>query len=97
MYTVTAEVWRHSGPSGWHFVTLPADVADEVRARTIARPFGSVAARVTVGGVAWETSLFADTKRGSYLLPLKADVRRRAKIAAGDTVTLTIALADPVG
>ena len=72
-----------------------AEVADEVRARSVAKPFGSVAARVTLGEVAWETSLFADSKSASYLLPLKADVRRRTRIEAGDTVTLTIALADP--
>ena len=97
MYTVTGEVWRHPGAGGWHFVTLPSEVADEVRARSIAKPFGSVAARVAVGEVVWETSLFADTRSASYLLPLKADVRRRARIEEGDTVTLTIALADRAG
>jgi hypothetical protein len=95
MFTVSGEVWRHPGAGGWHFVTLPDDVADEVRARSIAKPFGSVAARVSVGAVTWETSLFADTKSGSYLLPIKAPVRRRAGIEAGDAVTLSIALADP--
>ena len=94
-YTITGEIWRYPGPGGWHFLTLPPEVADEVRARSVAKPFGSVAARVNVGEVAWETSLFADTTSASYLLPLKADVRRRAGIADGDTVTLTIALADP--
>ena len=95
MYIFTGEVWRCPGAGGWHFLTLPPEVADEVRARSVAKPFGSVAARVTVGEVAWETSLFADTKSASYLLPLKADVRRRARIEEGDTVTLTIALAVP--
>ena len=95
MYTVTGEVWRYPGTGGWHFLTLPPEVADEVRARSAAKPFGSIAARVTAGAVSWETSLFADTKSASYLLPLKADVRRRARIEAGDTVTVTIVLADP--
>ena len=95
MYTITANVWRHPGQGGWHFVSLPPDVADEVRARSLTTPFGAVAARVTVGTVEWETSLFADTGRATYLLPLKADVRRRAGIAAGDAITLTIALAGP--
>jgi hypothetical protein len=94
VYTVIGEVWRYPGPGGWHFLTLPPEVADEVRARSVAKPFGSVGARVTVGPVSWETSLFADTKRASYLLPLKADVRRRARIEEGDVVTATIALVD---
>jgi hypothetical protein len=57
--------------------------------RSPAKPFG--AARVTVGAVEWETSLFADTQRATYLLPVKADVRRRVGIEAGDAITLTIA------
>jgi hypothetical protein len=76
-------------------VSLPSEVADEVRARSPAKPFGAVAARVTVGAVEWETSLFADTQRATYLLPVKADVRRRVGIEAGDAITLTIALAEP--
>jgi hypothetical protein len=93
-YTVTAEVWLYPGEAGWHFVTLPPDVADDVRARSgaSARPFGSVPARITIGGTTWSTSLFADTKSASYLIPLKAPVRRREGIAAGDTVTLVITL-----
>jgi hypothetical protein len=95
VFTVTGEIWRYPGAGGWHFLTLPVEVADEVRARSIAKPFGSVAARVSAGDVSWETSLFADTKSESYLLPLKADARRRAGIGEGDMVTLQIALVDP--
>jgi hypothetical protein len=97
VFTVSGEVWRYPGAGGWHFLTLPAEVADEVRARSLTKPFGSVAARVTAGEISWETSLFADTKSASYLLPLKADVRRRAGIGAGDTVTLEIVLVDQAG
>ena len=92
VYTVTGEVWRYPGPGGWHFLTLPPDVADDVRARAIAKPFGSVRARATIGTTTWETSLFADTKSASYLLPLKAIVRRQAGIEEGDIVTVTLAL-----
>jgi uncharacterized protein DUF1905 len=95
VWTVSGEVWRHPGPGGWHFVTMPTEVADEVRARSLAKPFGSVPVRATVGATTWESSLFADTKSESYLLPVKADVRRRAGIEAGDTVTLTIVLTEP--
>jgi hypothetical protein len=95
IYTITAEVWLHPGEAGWHFVTLPPEIADDVRARTAAsaRPFGSVPARISIGSTTWSTSLFADTKSTSYLLPLKETVRRREGIAAGDTVTLSVSLA----
>lgn len=94
-YTFTAAVWRHDGPAAWHFVTLPADLADELRARTAGagRPFGTVPVRVTVGATTWSTSLFADTARGSYVLPLKAAVRRRLGVGDGDEVDVMLSVA----
>ena len=93
-FRVTAEVWRHPGEGGWHFVTLPADLADElhVRAAGARRPFGSIPVAVTLGSSAWSTSAFRDTKLDSYVLPLKADVRRRERIGHGDSVRLEIEL-----
>jgi hypothetical protein len=93
-YRVTAELWRHPGEAGWHFITLPADVADDVRARTAgaARPFGSLPVRATIGRTTWSTSLFADTRTASYLLPVKAQVRRRERVEDGDAVLVELAL-----
>jgi len=89
-YALSAEVWRHAGPAGWHFVTLPTDLADELKARNAGdgRAFGTVPVNVTVGRSTWTTSLFADTKSGSYLLPIKAEIRRREALGDGDTATL---------
>ena len=92
MFTFSAEAWQNPGGAGWHFVTLPPEVADEIRARTQQRPFGSVPVTATVGDTSWQTSIFADTRSHSYLLPLKADARRRAGIAAGDRVTVSLDL-----
>jgi hypothetical protein len=93
-YDVTAEVWRHRGSAGWHFVTLPPDVADEIQARyaDAHREFGTLPVRATIGSTIWATSLFKDGQSGSYLLPLKADVRRRERIEDGLTVTVRIEL-----
>jgi len=94
VHSVTAQLWRHPGDAGWHFVTLPPDLADEIRARSAGstRPFGSVPVRVTIGRTTWSTSLFADTKTDSYLLPVKAQVRRREGIGPGDAVLVSITL-----
>jgi hypothetical protein len=90
----SAELWRHSGEDGWHFVTVPAAVTDEIRARAAGqhRPFGSLPVEARIGGVAWRTSLFSDTKRDAYVLPVKGDVRRRARIGSGDVVDVEIDL-----
>ena len=96
-YTFEGPVWRHAGEAAWHFVTLPAEVADEIEVRfeDAHRPFGSVAVTATLGSTSWTTSLFRDTKSASYLLPVKAGVRRRERIGAGDTVRLTLTIDQP--
>ena len=95
MITVTAPIWLWSeGQGSWHFLTIPEDQAVEIRAHGLGesrRGFGSVRVEATISGVAWRTSVFPQ-KSGGYLLPIKADVRRRAGISAGDEVTVTLDL-----
>jgi hypothetical protein len=49
-----------------------------------------VAARI--GGTSWRTSVFPDTKRGTYVLPVKQPVRRAEGVSAGDVVTVAVDL-----
>jgi hypothetical protein len=93
-YKVTGEVWRHPGAAGWHFVTLPEEIADPIRARYAGahRRFGSLPVRATLAATTWTTSVFADTRSSSYLLPIKAEVRRRENVGDGDTVTVALEL-----
>ncbi len=95
-FAFDAELWRHEGPAGWHFVTLPVEVADAVRARGAGahRPFGSLAVQARIGATTWTTSIFADRKRASYLLPVKAQVRRRERLEADLPVHVEIELQD---
>ena len=94
MITVTAPLWLWSGGQGsWHFLTVPEEQSAEIRAHAFAGPrgFGSVRVEATIDRVAWRTSVFPQ-RSGGYLLPVKAEVRRRANIAAGDEVTVTLEL-----
>lgn len=94
MITVTAPLWLWTGDNGsWHFVTIPADRSDEIRAHCLASMRGFKSARVAaeINGVTWRTSVFPQ-KSGGYLLPVKKEVRCKAAIAAGDQVTVTLEL-----
>jgi len=94
MIIVTAPLWLWSeGKGSWHFLTVPADEAVEIRAHGFdnRRGFGSARVEATINGVTWRTSVFPQ-KSGGYILPIKADVRRRAAIAAGDEVTVRLEL-----
>ena len=90
MIQLSATLWIWSGESAsWHFITVPEAMASEIRAESFARRggFGSVRVEATIGDVTWRTSVFPQ-KNGGYILPVKADVRRRAEIGAGDEVEL---------
>lgn len=92
MIAVTAPMWLWSGGS-WHFITVPAEQSDEIRAHSLLNRggFGSVKVEATINGVAWRTSVFPQ-KSGGYLLPVKKEVRCNAGIAEGDEVTVTLEL-----
>ena len=92
MIHVTATLWRWSGEGGsWHFLSIPEDLSGEFRAQSLLRRggFGSVRVEARIGCVTWRTSVFPQ-KSGGFILPVKADIRRRADIAAGDNVDLTL-------
>lgn len=96
-YRFSTELWEYHGEGAWHFVTLPPDCADEIRAiaeRAPRRGFGSVRVEVAIGASTWKTSIFPDKATGSYLLPVKKDVRAREGIEAGDVVQVAVALRD---
>ena len=90
----TAELWRSPGPGGWHFLTLPKTLSR--RMRTLAgrlNTFGSLRVRAAIGEHAWASSLFYDTRAGAFLLPVKAQVRKKAGLAAGARVRAWVEIA----
>jgi hypothetical protein len=76
--------WR--GPSPFHFVPVPEEVADAIRAvaNELTYGWGVIPVTAVVGATRFTTSLFP--KDGGYLLPLKDAVRRSEGIAIGDGV-----------
>jgi hypothetical protein len=92
--TVTGSLWLWSGDNGsWHFITVPEELSGEIRAHAMVslRGFGSVKVEACIHDVTWRTSVFP-VKSGGYILPVKADVRRKAGLAAGDEVTVELEL-----
>ena len=95
MIRVTAPLWIWKGESAgtWHFITVPEDQSDGIRAHAFGTPrgFRSVRVEARIGDVVWRTSVFPMSS-GGYFLPVKADVRRKAAVAAGDQVTVNLEL-----
>lgn len=84
----TATVWRYDGAAAWYFLTLPPDLADEIRSRVEHVAFGSVRVRARIGATSWSTSVFPDKGSGSYVLPVKAAVRRAEGLDDGSTAAV---------
>lgn len=90
-----AEIWEWTGKGAWSFVTLPQELAQDIRHFSgPRRGFGSLRVEVRLGSSRWKTSIFPDSKRHSFLLPLKAAVRKVEKIGTGDTVRVNLRLID---
>jgi hypothetical protein len=98
MVTFEAELWIWDArrDESWTFVSLPVDASAEIRDRTggTRRGFGSVRVRATVGGSTWTTSIFPDSKRGAYVLPVKRAIRTAQALEAGAVATVTVELID---
>jgi hypothetical protein len=94
MITLTGPLKLWTGQDGsTHFMTLPEAESLQVRAHSLMNPrgFGSVRVECSIGDVTWRTSVFPQ-KSGGYFLPVKAEMCRRADIAAGDEVTVRLVL-----
>lgn len=96
-FRFSATVWLWNGESSWHFIGLPEEVADEIKALTEGRRrgLGSVPVEVCSADVTWQTSIFPDSKSGTYVLPLKKQVRRQlGHCEEGSRITVTLRIRD---
>lgn len=93
-FSFKSKVWLYPGMAGWHFVTLPTKLAGQIGAQyhSRRRGWGSLPVEVTVGKTTWKTSIFPDKKSQSYLLPLKAEVRKKERIGEGDAITISLTI-----
>jgi hypothetical protein len=90
--TVEGEIWFWRGPSPYHFVTVPPDRAPAIRAVAplVSYGWGMIPVRVRIGDREWTTAMFP--KDGGYVLPINDAVRRAEGLAAGDAVSLELAI-----
>ncbi len=82
----------YPGMGGWRFLVIPQLTSEEIKDRfgMRAKGWGSIPVVVTVGKTTWETSIFPDKKSGTYLLPLKAQIRKAEGITDDDEVKFRI-------
>ncbi|MFN8274704.1 MAG: DUF1905 domain-containing protein [Flavobacteriaceae bacterium] len=91
-YQFTASPWQYQGPGGWWFVTLPPEISAEIRThlKEFEEGWGRLKATAQINQYSWATAIWFDTKAQSYLLPLKAEVRKKEAIVLGKTLEVII-------
>jgi hypothetical protein len=82
--------WR--GPSPYFYAPVPREHVEGIRraAKVVSYGWGVIPVEARIGKVSFTTSLFP--KDETYLLPLKAEVRRRCGITVGDEIAVEMAL-----
>lgn len=91
-YHLQEKIWLYPGKAGWYFVTIPADVTQDIdfSFSHLKKGWGSLRVKVTIGETTWMTSIFPDKETKCYLLPVKAEVRKKEKISADQKITLVL-------
>ena len=88
-------LWQSETATAWVFANVPQDESDEI-ADVVPerRGFGSVKVRAriltTEKTVEWTTSVFPSKEYGCYMLPIKKDIRSKAKTDVGDTARIEL-------
>jgi hypothetical protein len=82
--------WR--GPAPFFYAPVPNDQAEDIHraAKAVSYGWGVIPVEAVIGGVTFRTSLFPRDE--TYLLPIKAEVRRKIGITAGDTIEVEMEL-----
>lgn len=88
-FTFESELWVWQGKAAWHFITLPQEIAEQIKffaSGKKRRGWGSVRVRAQIGDSLWQTSVFPDSQSGSYLLPIKSNIRKQENLETGDRI-----------
>ena len=91
-FTFTASVWEWRGPAPYHFVSVPLEIAQEIKelASAVTYGWGMIPVAGKIGNTSFTTSLWA--KNGTYAVPLKDSVRKAEGISLDDTVSVELTL-----
>ncbi len=91
-YSFRGKLWKNRGPGGWYFITLPKSVSNKIRKthHVSEEGWGRLKTCATIGTTKWNTAIWYDTKAKSYLIPIKALIRKKESIVEGVMVKVEL-------
>jgi hypothetical protein len=93
VYKLKSEIWLYpSEISVWRFVSVPPKETAEIDRNFKHKRKGwrSLPVSAKIGKTVWKTSIFLDHQSKVYILPLKAQIRKKENIFDGDVVNFQI-------
>lgn len=75
-----------------HIACLPKEMSKEIRENLgfLEEGWGRLKMTAKTGNTQWETAIWFDTKLDTYLLPLKAEIRKKEKITTDKEIEIMI-------
>lgn len=91
-YEFLSKMWKHDTPGGWHFVSLPEIISKEIRENLgwQEEGWGRMKATAGIKEHSWETAIWFDTKLNTYILPIKADIRKQTNLEINKEIEFVV-------
>ena len=91
-YSFSAVIWQYAGQGGWHFVSLPQDLSQEIRnnLKSEEEGWGRLKVSAKIGNTEWKSAIWFDTKMNTYLLPIKAEIRKKEKLEVNTNIKIIV-------
>ena len=94
-YEFTAKTYQCSSSNdmgGWTFVSLPKELSTEIRDnfKHLEEGWGRMKVTAKLGNSEWQTAIWFDTKQDTYLLPLKAKIKKQENVLLDEDVEVSI-------
>ena len=85
-------MWQHQATGGWYFVSLPQTLSTVIRENLKFQEegWGRMKCKAKINNTEWESAIWFDTKLDTYILPLKAAVRKKEDIKIDDLINLQL-------
>ena len=94
-YEFSARAYQYSSSKemcGWAFVSLPKELSREIREnyKYLEECWGRMKVTAKLANSEWKTAIWFDTKQDTYLLPLKAKIRKQENVVLGEDLQIVI-------
>lgn len=100
-HIVTAKLWvwkSDRAPASWHFLTIEGEAAEAINALALMqrlefgrkRGWGAIKITAIFGHTKWQSSIIPEKDSKGWLLPVKAAVRKKEGLVAGDEIEVKV-------